>query len=561
MVRLNSKRLGDFLLLSNGLIFLVLINLLASHYFFRIDLTEEKRFSIKEPTRKMLGALDDKVYVEVYLEGELNSSFRRLQKSIREILDEFRIYSNNNVQVTFIDPQTAASQKARSEFMQDLGQKGIMPYNVVDPKDGQVTEKVIFPGALISYGGFETGVTLLKGNKALTAEEQINQSIEGLEFELANAISKLANADRKQIGFVTGHGELDSLEIASFNNALLDVYDVYKVSLTRKRNLDRYDALIISQPKSSFSVDEVYKLDQYVMQGGKVMFLLDKLAASMDSASQENYFAFPYPVNLDDLLFKYGVRINLDLVQDRVSAKYPVVTGETDGKARLQLMDWPFFPLINQYADHPITRNLDAVVARFVSSIDTVKAEGVRKTPLLFSSQYARSVTAPVPVNINDLRNNVSAESFSKSFIPVGYLLEGNFTSVFKNRFLPEGEQQAEFRDRSVSTKVIVFADGDLVRNDVNPRTGQAQPLGFDQFTRYTFANQELLLNAVAYLVNDEGLIATRNKEVKIRLLDKQKIKNERTQWQLINLVLPVVLIVLYGIFRAILRKRTYATF
>jgi gliding-associated putative ABC transporter substrate-binding component GldG len=224
-------------------------------------------------------------------------------------------------------------------------------------------------------------------------------------------------------------------------------------------------------------------------------------------------------------------------------------------------MDWPFFPLINQYADHPITRNLDAVVARFVSSIDTVKAEGVRKTPLLFSSLYARSVTAPVPVNINDLRNNVSAESFSKSFIPVGYLLEGNFTSVFKNRFLPEGEQQAEFRDRSVSTKVIVFADGDLVRNDVNPRTGQAQPLGFDQFTRYTFANQELLLNAVAYLVNDEGLIATRNKEVKIRLLDKQKIKNERTQWQLINLVLPVVLIVLYGIFRAILRKRTYATF
>ncbi len=561
MVKMDSKKLGDFLLLANGLVLLVLINLLASHYFFRIDLTEEKRFSIKEPTKQMLRELDDKVYVEVFLEGELNAGFRRLQKSIRETLEEFRIYSDDKIRFVFTDPNTAASQKARNEFMQELAQKGITPTNVVDPKNGQVTEKIIFPGVLISYGGFEAGVTLLKGNKALTADEQINQSIEGLEYELANTVYKLANADRKRIGFVTGHGELDSLEIASFNNTLLESYDVFKVDFTKKKSLDRYDALIIAKPTTSFSQQDKYKLDQYIMSGGNVLLLLDKLEASMDSASLENYAAFPYNLNLDDQLFKYGVRLNLDLVQDRNAGLYPVVTGEAGGKPQLQLMDWPFFPLINRYADHPVTRNLDAVVTKFVSSMDTVKAPGVKKTPLLFTSQYARKVSAPVQVNINDLRKNVTAESFSESFIPVGYLLEGNFTSLFKNRFLPEGVDQSSFKDQSTLTKVIVFADGDLARNDVNPQTGQPQQLGYDQFARYTFANQELLMNAVAYLVEQDGLIVARNKEVKIRPLDKEKVRNEKVKWQVINIVLPLLLLIMYGMFRSVFRRRKFSSF
>ena len=561
MVKLDSKKLGDFLVLINGLILLVLINLLASNYFFRLDLTEEKRFSIKEPTRKMLKALDDKVYVEVFLEGELNAGFRRLQKSIRETLEEFRIYSDDKVQFVFTDPNQAAGQKARNEFMQELAQKGITPTNVVDPKDGQVTEKIIFPGVLISYGGYETGVTLLKGNKAQTADEQINQSIEGLEYELANAVYKLANADRKRIGFVTGHGELDSLEIASFNNSLIESYDVFKVDLEKKKTLDQYDALIIAKPTNRFSAQDKYKLDQYIMQGGKLLLLLDKLEATMDSASQENYAAFPYNIDLDDQLFKYGIRLNVDLVQDRNAGAYPVVTGETGGKSQLQLMPWPFFPLINRYADHTITRNLDAVVTRFVSSMDTVKAIGVKKIPLLFTSQYARRISAPVQVNINDLRKNVTAESFTESFIPVGYLLEGKFTSVFKNRFLPDGADQAIFRDQGVATKIIVFADGDLARNDVNPRTGQPQQLGYDQFTRYTFANQELLMNAVAYLVEEDGLIVARNKEVKIRPLDKEKVKVEKVKWQIINIALPLVLLIAYGMVRSFLRKRKFSSF
>lgn len=561
MVGFNSKRTGDLLLLANGLVLLVLINLLASQYFFRLDLTEEKRFSIKQPTKQMLKQLEDNVYIEVYLDGELNASFRRLQKSIRETLEEFRIYSDNKVQFVFTDPSTAMSQKARNEFMQDLMNKGIVPTNVVDPKDGQVTEKIIFPGALVSYGGFEMGVNLLKGNKALSAEEKINQSIESIEYELANVINNMANVDRKRIGFTTGHGELDSLEIASFNNALLESYTVVRVDLAKKKTLDRYDALIVAKPTRTFSQTEKYKLDQYIMQGGKVLFLLDKLEVSMDSVSQENYLAFPYNTNLDDQLFKYGVRLNLDLVQDRLSAKYPVVTGEVDGKAQMQFMDWPFFLLINRYADHAITRNLDAVVTRFISTLDTVKAEGVKKTPLLFTSQYARKIAAPVAVNINDIRKNLKAEDFTLSYLPVGYLLEGKFTSVFKNRFLPDDADKNLFKDQSVSTKLIVLADGDLARNDINPKTGQPQQLGYDQFARYTFANQELLMNAVNYLVNGDGLIAARSKEVKIRPLDKEKIRTERTKWQVINLVVPIVLMVLYGIIRSVVRKRKYAAF
>lgn len=561
MVNLNSKRTGDLLLLANGLVLLVLINVLASKYFFRFDLTEEKRFSIKDQTKEILSELDDKVYIEVYLEGELNAGFRRLQKSIRETLEEFRIYSNNKVQFVFTDPATAVSQKARNEFMQELMQKGIVPTNVVDSKDGHVTNRIIFPGVLISYGGFERGVNLVKKSKEGSADERINGAIESLEYELANAIYVMSSSDRKRVGLITGHGELDSLEIASFNNALLESYSVVKVDLSKKKALERYDALIIAKPTRPFSEPDKYKLDQYILQGGKVLFLIDKLEVDMDSASQEGYFAFPYNINLDDQLFKYGIRLNLDLVQDKLAGKYPVITGGVEGKPQYNLMDWPFFPLINRYADHAITRNLDAVVTRFISTVDTVKATGIKKTPLLFTSEYSRNLVAPVPVNINDIQKNLPTEKYPLRYLPVAYLLEGRFASLYKNRFLPQGADQASFKDHGEAAKIIVIADGDLARNDINPRTHQPLQLGFDPFARYTFANQELLMNAVNYLTNGDGLIATRSKQVKIRPLDKEKVRTERTKWQVINLALPLVALISYGMVRSFLRKRKYANF
>ncbi|MDH4057305.1 MAG: Gldg family protein, partial [Cyclobacteriaceae bacterium] len=238
MVSLKGKRTGDFLLFANGLVLVLLLNLLASNYFFRIDLTEEKRFTIKKQTKELLNELNDDVYIVVYLDGELNASFRRLRNSIQEVLDEFRIYSGNKVKVSFKDPAVALSQQAKNEFIEELASIGITPTRVVEQKDGQTSEKLIFPGAIVFYGGKEIGVMLLKGNKVRTPEEEINQSIEGLEFEFANAIKKLADMDRKRIGFLSGHGEIDSLVAASFNNALLEVYDVYKVNLQRKESLN-----------------------------------------------------------------------------------------------------------------------------------------------------------------------------------------------------------------------------------------------------------------------------------------------------------------------------------
>lgn len=559
MVNWQSKKLGDFLWLANSIVFVLLLNIIASHFFFRADLTEEKRYSIKDQSKEFLQSLEDEVYIEVFLEGDLNPGFKRLRKNIAETLEEFRVYSNNRLRYTFTDPALAMGQKAQSEFMADLASRGIQPTNVIGKKDGQRVEKIVFPGAIVSYEGRETGVMLLKGNKTVSSEEVLNQSIEGIEYELINAIYKLANIEQRKIGWVTGHGELDSLSVADFRSTLSELYDVSPMHIGRERNINIYDLLIISKPQTAFSALEKFKLDQFIMQGGSVLFLLDKINASMEGITNENYLAVPNEMNLDDQLFRYGVRINPNLIQDQSAAFYPVVTGQTGGKPQMQLMEWPFYPLINHYADHPITRNLDAVIMRFVSSIDTVKAEGVKKTPLLFTSPYTKVSGAPVDISINELRKNRAPDSFNGGTLPVAYLLEGKFTSLFRNRFVPDGAESKTMKEESEPAKIIVIADGDLARNEINVRTQQPQPLGFDPYTNYTFASKALLLNAIAFLVDEDGLIQTRNKEVKIRPLNKEKINAEKTKWQLINLVAPLVILMLYGILRAYLRRRKFA--
>jgi ABC-2 type transport system permease protein len=561
MVNWKSRKLGDFLWLLNAALLVILINLLSTFAFFRIDLTEEKRFSIKPQTKKILEEIDEEVYIEVYLAGDLNPPFRRFRKSIEEILEEFRIYSDNKIRYTFTDPGIAQGQKGRSEFMADLSARGIQPTNVIDKKDGQRVEKIIFPGAIVSYGGYETGVMLLKGNKAASSEEVINQSVEGVEFEFANALVKLTRADRKRIGFSFGHGELDSVSLASFHQELQEYYDLVPVRLDESEELQRNDLIVIAKPTKAFTPLEKFSLDQYIMKGGKVLFMIDKLQASMDSASYETSLAIPYETNLDDQLFRYGVRINPDLIQDERSAMYPVVTGQSGGKPQMQMIDWPFYPLINQYPDHPVTRNLDAVIMKFASSIDTVKAPGVKKTGLLYSSARSRTLGAPVNISVNELRKNRSAADFSSSHIPVAYLLEGKFSSLYKNRFLPEGAKEIKSKDESEATKIMVISDGDIARNEINIRTRQPQPLGFDPFTNYTFANRDFLINAVNFLVDENGLIQARTKEVKIRPLDKTKISAEKTKWQVLNLVVPVVILIMYGAARVWLRRKKFAQF
>ncbi len=561
MVDWKSKKLEDILVFANGFVLIILINLLGARQFSRIDLTEEKRYSLKPETVRILNELEDELHIEIFLAGELNASFQRFQKAILETAEEFRIYSGGRISYSVSDPTVAMSEKARNEYMADLASRGIQPTNIIDTRDGQREERIVFPGVIVSHEGLESGVMLLKGNKAGTPDEEINQSIEGVEYELISTVYSLVNTDRKQIGYVIGHGELDSLQSYSFINDLQNIYDVSTITLSSQADLKKFDVIIIAKPTRQFADRDKFFLDQYIMQGGKVLFLIDKVYASMDSLARDDYFAGPADLNLDDQLFKYGVRINPDLVQDRKSGMYPVITGEVGGKPRIQLIQWPFFPLIGEFANHPVTRNLDAILTRFCSSIDTVKADGVKKTPLLMTSPYSRKIATPVHININELRKNLRDSDYTTKDIPVGILLEGKFSSLYKNRFPPEGFESSQIVDESIYTSLVVIADGDVARNDVNPRNNQPQPLGFDPMTNMTFANRDFLLNTVAYLTNENGLIQARNKEVKIRPLDKVRIKNERLKWQVLNLALPLVLLIAYGVLRAYLRKQKFARF
>jgi ABC-2 type transport system permease protein len=561
MVSWKSRKLGDLLILANGVTILLLANILSSAWFFRVDMTQERRYSIQKPTRELLSSLDDVVYVEVFLEGELNPSLRRLRNAIGETLEVFDSYAPEGIQVRFTDPATAKSKKAQSEFAEELAAKGIQMLPVVETRDGQRVEKVVFPGALITYQGMETAVMLFKHSQARNYQEVVNQSIEGLEYELASAIQRLGVQERKTIGFLSGHGELDEGETASLRSALGDRYDVRNVFLSEAVHPRDCDVLVIAKPRTRFSEQEKYQLDQYILSGGRVLAGLDQMDASMDSVSRDDYFAFPLETGLMDQFFRYGVRVNLDLVQDRVAARYPVVTGVIDNKPQIMQAEWPFFPLINQYGSHPITRNLDAVITRFISSIDTVRADGIVKTPLMMTSPYARTTGAPVNVSVNDLRRNVDPAAFNQGPITVGYLLEGSFTSLYRNRFAPAGIDTAGFRKSGVPSKIIVLGDGDIFRNDINPRNRKPQQLGLDPFSGYVFANEDLLLNMISYLADESGLITARNREVRLRPLDKEKIRLERTRWQLINLGAPLLFIAGFGFLRSYWRRRRYSTF
>jgi ABC-2 type transport system permease protein len=558
MVNWNSKRLGDLLILGNGLALVVLINLATSLFFFRVDLTEEKRHSIKPVTREMLSRLDDLVYVEVFLDGDLNAEFKRLRNSIRETLEEFRVYSNGKVQYKFTNPMTALSQKAQGEFLQELASKGIKVLPVFENKEGERIEKRLVPGALVSYEGNEKGVMLFKPNIAASSQEVINQSIEGLEYELASAILVLNSDERKSVTFLSGHGELDSISTASIRTALREQYDVSETNISDVDSI-KGDAVIVAQPTHKFSEVDKLKLDQYLLRGGNLLMFIDQMHASMDSASIDNNFAFPYETGLQDQLFKYGVRVNPDLVQDAFSATYPIVVSDVGGQPQIMQMEWPFFPLIHRYANHPITKNMDASLTRFISSIDSVRADGVKKTALFTTSEFSRKLSAPVKVSVNDLRS-VKPSEFNGGEIPVAWLLEGTFNSLYKNRFLPDGVSKEGFRENGRG-KIIIVGDGDFVRNDINPRNGVPQELGKDPVSGRVFANERIVLNMTAYLTDQNGLVTTRSKEIDARPLNKERVKNERAKWQMINLALPVVVIVLFGLVLSWVRKRKYASF
>jgi gliding-associated putative ABC transporter substrate-binding component GldG len=556
--KVESRRGHDwtFFLVAVGL--LLVLNFVASRYFFRIDLTEDKRYSISDQTKKLLADLKEPVQVTVYLEGEFPAGFRRLQNSTREMLEEFRLYSDGNIQYQFVDPSANTNEQARNQFYTQLAQKGLQPTNLFAQEGDKKVEKIVFPGALISAGNKETAAILLRGSQAAPPEERLNQSIEGLEYELASAIRKVASVSAGRIGVLQGHGELWLPQAADFLGTLSEYYTVNRVNLSEVPDLNNFNLVVLIKPTQPFSELDKYKMDQFLIRGGKMLFMLDGVRASLDSVREEGFLAFPYDLNLQDLLFKYGVRVNPDLVQDLNASFIPMVTGYMGNQPQTQLVPWRYYPLISNFSKLPLTRNLDAVQTKFVSSLDTVKAVGIKKSPLMWTSQYSRKRDSPVSISLNDPRVDRDPRLFSQNAIPVGYLLEGKFQSVFKNRPVPQGTN-IPFQAEGKPSQLVVFSDGDLAANDVDPRSGRPLELGFDRFSRSRFANKELLKNVADYLLDEKGLIELRGKEIKLRPLDKAKLREERTKWQAINLGIPLALLLLFGVTKFWLRRRKYA--
>lgn len=537
---------------------IVLLNFLASFVFFRLDLTEEKRYSLSDATKSLLENLAEKdsadVFVKVYLDGdELPAGFERLKRAVTETLEEFKVYGGTNIEYKFINPNAETDTKKREEFYMELAKKGMNPTQIVDNKNGRQVETIIFPYALVSVAGKEVPVLLLKGTQGKTADEKLNQSYENVEYELATAIRKLTLRERKKIGLLAEFTKLKPLNFSDLIASLQERYDLFIIDAKSSPTFQGLDAMIL--PKPDFPIDDStkYKIDQFVMGGGRMLFFVDGL--KVDSVGLEGNYAQPLDLNLTDLLFKYGVRINSNIIKDAGScAMIPMVVGDMGDKPNIQPIPYRYFPLINNFGKSLITNNIDLVFSRYVASIDTVKADGVTKTPLLMTTPYTKVLNAPAFVTFNDARTEADQAEYQGGVKTIAYLLEGKFQSLYKNRLLPN----ADFKSESLPTKIIVCSDGDLIVNEVSQKTSNPLPLGYDKISKHTFGNKDFMLNAVDYLIDEDGVIQARGKEVKLRPLDKIKTRDERIFWQILNIGLPVGLVLILGFILQWWRKREY---
>jgi gliding-associated putative ABC transporter substrate-binding component GldG len=562
----TSRKRQDLLRFAAIIGALLLLNFVAQRFFFRLDLTEEKRYTMSDATKKLLTNLKQPVTITVYLTGDFPPNFRRLEQGVRETLNEMQVYGGGNLNFVFLDPSAAGTEEGRNKFYSTLFKKGLKPTNLGANENGKRVEKIIFPWAVVQAGGQTRNVLLLRGSQVASPAERLNQSIEGLEYELASAIRQVAppGGAKRRLGVITGHGELTNPEMADILTAWSQNYDVFRVDLSQVKDLrGNLDAVVVAKPTGPYSEQDKFRLDQFITHGGRAMFFVDALRVDLDSVSRNGAaLATPYNLNLDDLLFRYGVRLNPDLLLDLNSGQIPLVTGMTGNKPKIEPLPWQLYPLINRFSPNPITRNLDAVYMKFVGNIDTVKAAGIRKTMLMSTSRYTRRLPAPVPINFNDARLEPNPKLYKDSYQPVGYLLEGTFRSLFANRAVPGTTQyQPDQNPNAAPSKILVISDGDFLRNDVDAKSGRPMRLGYDRLSSTEFANRELILNATDYLLDETGLIAVRGKQITLRPLDKVQLAEKRQGWQALNLGAPLVLLAAFGAVRAWRRKRRYARF
>lgn len=566
----KKRRSNSLYFLFGVFISLLLINFIATRFYTRFDLTKEKRYSLVKPTKTLLRNLDDVVSVQVYLDKNVNAGVLRLRNSVEDIMNEFKAYGGGNFEFEFLDPLAGKTEAQQIEVIKEFKKKGILGTNLkVQSTDG-FQQKYILPGAIVTYRGRQMPVNLLENQIGYTPEDNLNNSIIGLEYKFSSAINKLKQHHKPRILFTQGHGELMPIEMLDIANTLQEAeYEVGEFDLSSNYRIPTDVAcLVVAKPQTRFEEKDKFKIDQYIMNGGKVLWLRESVSADMDSLrnAEQMFMALPTEDNLDDMFFTYGARINQDLVQDiQLCNPIPLVTGNLGGQPQTQLFPWYYFPLlIPAENNHPIARNLDPVASYFTSTIDTIKSAAVKKTILLTTTKYSKALMAPVRVHLAMIREKADATKYIEPNLPCAVLLEGKFTSVFKNRIadsyldVADTVKELKFLDSGKETKMIVIADGDIIRNEVQ-RTGDIWPLGYYSISGQTLANKTFIMNCIEYLTDDDGLIESRSKEIKVRLLDKQKVKTESTKWKIINTLLPIILVVVFGLIYAFIRKRKYA--
>ncbi|MCB0510692.1 MAG: gliding motility-associated ABC transporter substrate-binding protein GldG [Bacteroidetes bacterium] len=553
------------------LLIILVANLVSSFLYTRLDLTEEKRYSISKATKNFLANLDDIVTVRVFLSGNLPSGMKELEKSAEATLNEFKAYAGSRLEFEFVDLNDYPVD-IQEEIGKELMEKGLNPISLTVVESGEQTQRIIFPGATLSYKGRVISANLLENKLGYDQYEILNNSITLLEYKFANAIQKLQQSHPPVIAFSTGHGEatqeqlteiIQDLQVNQFAVSMLDLRLGYEIDKL-------VDVLVIAKPTQAFTEKEKYKIDQYLMRGGKIFWLIDQMAMDMDSLQGADFFmAQPRDLNLDDILFKYGVRINDDLVQDLQNTKLEIQTGFNNNQPQTQFFSWPFFPLMFGNEAHPISKNLAPISSKFVSTIDTIKNPQIKKEILLTSSAYSKALMAPVRVFVGMVQNPPPPEAYIQSQLSTAVALSGSFESVFKNRAftgayaqMADSTESMKFKEQSEpGARMIVVGDGDLIINASSK--GKKQALGFSIYGNnneaMVFDNKAFLLNAIEYLIDDNSLLETRSKEIKLRQLDATKVKQSKQKIQVLSLILPLVFLAIFALLYLFFRKRKYS--
>jgi gliding-associated putative ABC transporter substrate-binding component GldG len=542
---------------------LIVLNTIGSFFFYRLDLTKDKRYTLSPASLNIIKKVKNPLYIKVYMEGELPAEFKRLQLETRQMLEEFQGY-NSNIVFEFIDP--LEDESTSMDNSKELYRKGLTPINISVDDKGKQSQAMVFPWAIAVYDNKEVNIPLLKNIMGASTTDKVIGSIQHLEYSIADALNRITKDKQKKIAIIKGNGELHEAYIAKFLLQTKESYhigpftldSVAKQPINTLTELKKYDLAIIAKPTEAFSESEKQVLDQYIVNGGKTIWLIDQVVAEMDSlySPTGSALSFPRDLNLNDFFFKYGIRIYPDLVKDEQGSPIKLATGEQGSATQFQEFNWKFAPQVYPFSNHPIVKNLGGIKFDFASAIDTLK-NGIKKTVLLQSSAYSKRIGTPTEINLNSVNEETTpADYLNKGNIPLAVLLEGNFHSMFENRVL--AFDQNDFQTKGISGKMIVISDGDVIKNQLDKNLLPVE-LGYDQRSGNLYDNKDFLMNCVNYILDDSGLINIRSKDLDLPILDKEKVYENYTYIQFLTIGLPLVILGLFGFLFTYLRKRKYS--